>query len=73
MRDNARIRIVGHGGGAGEGDPAQQKFESFDVALDNAKSVAVALTRLGMPANRIVVETAAKADSSDRADIYLED
>jgi outer membrane protein OmpA-like peptidoglycan-associated protein len=72
MRNNARIRVVGHGGAAAQGDLSQREFQSFDAALDNAKAVAVALTKLGVPASRIDVETAAKVNSPDGAEIFLE-
>ncbi|MGH7075724.1 MAG: hypothetical protein ACREFD_16225 [Stellaceae bacterium] len=73
LRNHARIRVVGHGDASGRGSLAQRKFLSFDAALNNAKAVAVALTRLGVPADRIDVETAATTDASNRADIYLID
>jgi hypothetical protein len=73
VRERARVRIVGHGATAKAGDLAERKFQSFDAALDYAKTVAVALTQLGVPADRIDVETAANMGSSGRADIYLID
>ncbi|HEX4112051.1 MAG TPA: hypothetical protein VH020_05895 [Stellaceae bacterium] len=72
IANNARIRVVGHGGAAAQGDLSQREFQSFDAALDNAKAVALALTKLGVPASRIDVETAAKVNSPNGADIFLE-
>jgi outer membrane protein OmpA-like peptidoglycan-associated protein len=72
MRNNGRVRVVGHGGAAAQGDLAQREFQSFNAALDNAKAVALALTKLGVPASRIDVETEANVNSPDRADIFVE-
>lgn len=47
------LRVVGHGGGAGD-------IASFDEALDRANAVAQALAKLGIPASRITVQTAAE-------------
>jgi hypothetical protein len=72
MRNHGKVRIVGYGGAAAQGDLTQREFQSFDAALDNAKAVALALTKLGVPANRIDVETVAKVNSPDRAEIFVE-
>lgn len=72
QRDNARIRIVGYGGASGRGDSAEREFQSFNAALDNAKAVGIALAKLGVPANRIDIETKANVDSPDRAEIFVE-
>jgi outer membrane protein OmpA-like peptidoglycan-associated protein len=47
------LRVIGHGGGAGN-------IASFDEALDRANAVVQALTKLGIPASRITVQTAAE-------------
>ena len=72
MHNNGRIRVVGHGGATAQGDLAQREFQSFNAALDNAKAVALALTKLGVPASRIDVETEANVNSPDRADIFVQ-
>ncbi|HEY5209373.1 MAG TPA: hypothetical protein VIJ42_08015 [Stellaceae bacterium] len=72
MHNNGRIRVVGHGGATAQGDLAQRQFQSFNAALDNAKAVALALTKLGVPASRIDVETEANVNSPDRADIFVQ-
>ena len=70
--NNARVRIVGYGGAAPQGDKAERDFESFDAALGNAKAVGIELARLGVPPNRIDIETKASPSSADRAEIFVE-
>jgi outer membrane protein OmpA-like peptidoglycan-associated protein len=72
IANNARIRVVGHGGAAAQGDLSQREFQSFDAALDNAKAVALVLTKMGVPASQIDVETAANVNSTDAAEVFLE-
>jgi hypothetical protein len=72
LDNHATVRVIGYGGAPAGGDLSQREFQSFGAALDNAKAVAVALTELGVPANRIDIETVAKVNSADRADIFVE-
>ncbi|MGH6980628.1 MAG: OmpA family protein, partial [Stellaceae bacterium] len=70
--NNSRVRIVGYGVAAATGDAAQREFQSFDAALDNAKAVGIELAKMGVPASRIDIETARGANSSDRAEVFVE-
>ncbi|HXE17236.1 MAG TPA: hypothetical protein VN632_08395 [Stellaceae bacterium] len=70
--NSGRVRIVGYGVAAPNGDQAQREFQSFNAALDNAKAVGIELARLGVPASRIDIETARGASSSDRAEVFVE-
>lgn len=69
---NSRVRIVGYGVAAPGGDQAQREFQSFNAALDNAKAVGIELAKLGVPASRIDIETARRASSSDRAEVFVQ-
>jgi outer membrane protein OmpA-like peptidoglycan-associated protein len=66
-----KIRVVGYAERGSGKDAAQQELRSFGLALDRAKSVAVALTQLGVPANDISVE-AAPADPGASAEPHAE-
>jgi hypothetical protein len=70
--NKARVRIVGYAGAPPQGATAQREFESFNAALDNAKAVGIELAKLGVPPNRIDIETRANAGSADRAEIFVE-
>ena len=72
LQNNARVRVVGYGGAPLRGDLTQREFQSFDAALDNAKAVAIALTGMGVPPNRIDVDTIASVDARDRAEVFIE-
>jgi hypothetical protein len=71
-RNNGRVRVVGYGGAPAQGDAAQREFQAFNAALDNAKAVGVELAKLGVPPNRIDIETAANVNSPDRAEVFVE-
>jgi hypothetical protein len=71
-RNHGRVRVVGYGGAPAAGDPTQREFQSFNAALDNAKAVGIALAKLGVPPNKIDIETAASVNSPDRAEIFVE-
>jgi outer membrane protein OmpA-like peptidoglycan-associated protein len=72
-KDPAKIRIVGYAGGGAANLDADQ-LASFHAALGRAQAVAAALTKAGIPANRILAEAApAGADSGQaRAEILFE-
>jgi outer membrane protein OmpA-like peptidoglycan-associated protein len=67
----ARVRIVGYGGAKMGTDPGAGKSEGAASALDHAQAIAVALKAMGVPADRIAVESA-PAKSADRAEIFVE-
>jgi outer membrane protein OmpA-like peptidoglycan-associated protein len=68
------IRVVGYGRRGYGPDAAQQELASFSKAIDRANVVAQALTKLGLPSNRIIVQAAPVGDGlgEDRAEILLE-
>lgn len=68
------LRVVGYGRRGYGPDAAQQELQSFSRAIDRANAVAQALTKLGVPANSIVVQAAPIGDGlgEDRAEILLE-
>jgi outer membrane protein OmpA-like peptidoglycan-associated protein len=61
------VRVIGYGGAGSGADAAQQKLQSFGTALDRANAVAAALTKLGVPAGRITVQTAPPAAGNGTA------
>ncbi len=67
-----RIRIVGHG----ESEGANAAVTGFNLALDRAQAVSIALTEAGVPAKDVAVEAAPVAAGGGRdvprAEIYLE-
>jgi outer membrane protein OmpA-like peptidoglycan-associated protein len=66
-----KVRIVGY---AGAGGGATEQLNSFRAALDRAQAVAAALTKAGIPADKIAVEAAPSGiDSAEnRAEVLLE-
>ena len=50
-----KVRIVGY---AGAGSGAAEQLNSFRAALDRAQAVAAALTKAGIPSDKIAVEAA---------------
>jgi outer membrane protein OmpA-like peptidoglycan-associated protein len=66
-----KVRIVGY---AGAGGGATEQLNSFRAALDRAQAVAAALTKAGIPADKIAVEAAPSGiDSTEnRAEVLLE-
>jgi outer membrane protein OmpA-like peptidoglycan-associated protein len=70
-RDPGRVRVVGY---AGVGNGAAEQLTSYRVALDRAQAVAAALTKAGIPADKILAEVApAASDSGEgRAEVKLE-
>jgi outer membrane protein OmpA-like peptidoglycan-associated protein len=69
--DPGHVRIVGH---AGRTEGAVAQLDSFRSALDRAQAVAAALTRRGIPADKIRVEAAPAASDTGpgRAEVLLE-
>ncbi|HTV43927.1 MAG TPA: OmpA family protein [Stellaceae bacterium] len=70
-RHPGKVRIVGYSGVNGG---ATQQLDEFQTALDRAHAVAAALTKAGIPADKILVEAApAGTDSGQgRAEILFE-
>jgi outer membrane protein OmpA-like peptidoglycan-associated protein len=66
-----KVRVVGY---AGAGGGAAEQLNSFRAALDRAQAVAAALTRAGIPADKIAVEAAPSGVDSveNRAEVLLE-
>jgi outer membrane protein OmpA-like peptidoglycan-associated protein len=66
-----KVRIVGY---AGAGGGAAEQLNSFRTALDRAQAVAAALTKAGIPADKIAVEAAPSGVDSveNRAEVLLE-
>jgi outer membrane protein OmpA-like peptidoglycan-associated protein len=71
-RENpGKIRVVGY---AEAGSGAVEQLNGYRAALDRAQAVAAALTKAGVPADKIEVEAAPSAASSggSRAEVLLE-
>jgi outer membrane protein OmpA-like peptidoglycan-associated protein len=66
-----KVRIVGY---AGAGSGAVEQLDSYRTALDRAQAVASALTKAGIPSDKIQVEAAPQGDNSgeSRAEVLLE-
>ncbi|MGH7064535.1 MAG: OmpA family protein [Stellaceae bacterium] len=71
-KDPTKVRVVGYAGG-GTANLDSDQLASFHAALGRAHAVAAALTKAGIPSNRIIVEAApAGADSGQaRAEILF--
>jgi len=65
------VRIVGY---AGAGNGAVEQLDSYRTALDRAHAVASALTKAGIPPDKIQVEAAPQGENSgeNRAEVLLE-
>jgi hypothetical protein len=72
QNDNVRIRIVGYGTAPANGDHQQREFQSFNAALENAKAVGIELAKLGVPSDRIDLETSTDVSAPDHAEVYVE-
>jgi outer membrane protein OmpA-like peptidoglycan-associated protein len=66
-----KLRIVGY---AGPGSGAVEQLNSYRTALDRAQAVASALTKAGIPSDKIQVEAAPQGENSgeSRAEVLLE-
>jgi outer membrane protein OmpA-like peptidoglycan-associated protein len=71
QQNPGKVRVVGY---AGAGSGATEQLNSFRAALDRAQAVAAALTKAGIPADKIAVEAAPSgADPVEsRAEVLLE-
>ena len=65
------VRIVGYAGSAGG---AVEQLESYRTALDRAQAVAAALTKAGIPSDKIQVEAAPQGENAgeSRAEVLIE-
>ena len=66
-----KLRVVGY---AGEGSGAVEQLNSYRTALDRAQAVAAALSKAGIPSDKIQVEAAPTGTNSgdSRAEVLLE-
>ena len=66
-----KVRVIGY---AGAGSGAVEQLNSFRAALDRAQAVAAALTKAGIPADKIAVEAAPSGADvvESRAEVLLE-
>jgi flagellar motor protein MotB len=67
-RTGGRVRVIGHSSVGGRMSDATQRVDiNYQTSLQRAKSVALELSRLGIPNNRIQVSA-----EGDRSPIYAE-
>lgn len=71
QQNPGKVRVVGY---AGPGSGAVEQLDSYRTALDRAQAVASALTKAGIPADKIQVEAAPQGENSgeSRAEVLLE-
>jgi outer membrane protein OmpA-like peptidoglycan-associated protein len=71
QQNPGKVRIVGY---AGAGSGAVEQLNSYRTALDRAQAVASALTRAGIPSDKIQVEAAPQGEKAgeSRAEVLLE-
>ena len=71
QQNPGKVRIVGY---AGAGSGAVEQLNSYRTALDRAQAVASALTKAGIPSDKIQVEAAPQGGSAgeSRAEVLLE-
>jgi outer membrane protein OmpA-like peptidoglycan-associated protein len=71
QQNPGKVRIVGY---AGAGSGAVEQLDSYRAALDRAQAVAGALTKAGIPSDKIQVEAAPQGNNSgeSRAEVLLE-
>ena len=71
QQNPGKVRIVGY---AGAGGGAVEQLDSYRTAIDRAQAVASALTKAGIPSDKIQVEAAPQGENSgeSRAEVLLE-
>jgi outer membrane protein OmpA-like peptidoglycan-associated protein len=71
QQNPGKVRIVGY---AGAGSGAVEQLDSYRTALERAQAVAAALTKAGIPSEKIQVEAAPQGNNSgeSRAEVLLE-
>jgi len=71
QQNPGKVRIVGY---AATGGGAAEQLDTYRTALERAQAVAAALTKAGIPSDKIQVEAAPQAGSAgeNRAEVLLE-
>ena len=71
QQNPGKVRIVGYAGAEGG---AVEQLDSYRTALDRAQAVAAALTKAGIPSDKIQVEAAPHGENSgeSRAEVLIE-
>ena len=71
QQNPGKVRVVGY---AGSGSGAAEQLDRYRTALDRAQAVAAALTKAGIPSDKIQVEAAPQGENSSdsRAEVLLE-
>jgi len=71
QQNPGKVRVVGY---AGSGSGAVEQLDRYRTALDRAQAVAAALTKAGIPSDKIQVEAAPQGENSSdsRAEVLLE-
>ena len=71
QQNPGKVRVVGY---AGPGSGAVEQLDRYRTALDRAQAVAAALTKAGIPADKVQVEAAPQGENSgeSRAEVLLE-
>ncbi len=69
-KDPTKVRVVGYAGG-GAANLDSDQLASFHAALGRAHAVAAALTKAGIPSNRIIVEAAPAGTDSGQARVEI--
>ncbi|MBV8507906.1 MAG: OmpA family protein [Alphaproteobacteria bacterium] len=71
QQNPGKVRIVGY---AGAGGGAVEQLDSYRTALGRAQAVATALTKAGIPSDKIQVEAAPQGENAgeSRAEVLLE-
>jgi outer membrane protein OmpA-like peptidoglycan-associated protein len=71
QQNPGKVRIVGY---AGAGSGAVEQLDNYRTALDRAQAVASALTKAGIPSDKIQVEAAPQGENAgeSRAEVLLE-
>ena len=71
QQNPGKVRVVGY---AGAGSGAAEQLDKYRTALDRAQAVAAALSKAGIPSDKIQVEAAPQGENSgdSRAEVLLE-
>ena len=69
QQNPGKVRVVGY---AGQQSGAVEQLNSYRTALDRAQTVATALSKAGIPSDKIQVEAAPAGSGESRAEVLLE-
>ncbi len=73
QRQGGKIQVVGYAQHGAAANPSSAEIDGFNLALDRAKAVAVALTELGVDSAKIAVEAApVEATGEPRAEVFVD-